>query len=97
MDSLEKIIGTEKFRSLNTVDKSRINDLMVANPVYTFLIAGIMNDPEWRRILGAAYIRYVQPTGSVKAQTPKLKKPMDEAVVFGVGDVNEMTKTHLAI
>ena len=97
MEYLERIIGSNKYRSLNILERSRINDLLVANPVYVHLVAGILDQSDWRRVLGAAYIKYVGSTKTVGAKKSSPEKNTQMDVIFGVGDTGEFTKTRVVL
>ncbi len=87
MDSLERILGSEKFKALKPLEKTRLHELISASPVYTFLIPGIMDEPNWRRVLGEAYLKYVASEKPARAPKPaKVEKPTkSKEVIFGVG------------
>ena len=75
MNQLERIIGTEKFRKLSSIEKERILELIDANPVFNFLLAGIMAESNWRRVLGEAYLKYVEAAKPQKAVAPVKAEP----------------------
>lgn len=104
MDSLEKILGTVKFNSLSELEKSRINELISANQVYEYLVAGIIGGHGWRRVLGEAYLEYVKPVRDAKAKKAALVAAKaatadqpERSVIFGVGDVESFTKTRVML
>lgn len=97
MDSLERIIGSNKFQSLNILERSRINDLLAANPVYVHLVSGILEQSDWRRVLGAAYLIFVGSKKAVKVKDLSSEISLQNDVIFGVGDVSEFTKTSVVL
>lgn len=104
MDSLERLIGSAKFHSLSELEKSRIKELIVANQIYEFLVGGIIGGHEWRRVLGEAYLKYVKPIRDAKAKRAaeaaanavQVKKS-ERSVVFGVGDLDSLTKSRVML
>lgn len=63
-----------------------------ANPVFKFILAGIMKESNWRRVLGEAYLKYVESEKPQRAVTPSKAEPFakkeqsKKEVIFGVGD-----------
>ncbi len=98
IDSLERILGTYKFRSLKPVERTRIEELIVANPVYAFLVSGIMNDPNRRLVLGEAYLKFVRSDRpsrhSKRAQAGHVEKSTQiKEIIFGVSSADQSNFT----
>lgn len=93
-----------KFRSLSEEEKVKIKELIVANQIYEYLVAGFVGTHEWRKVLDEAHSKYVKPNREAKHKraTPADRKTLEEEktkkiVVFGSGDFDGFTKSSIIL
>ncbi len=97
MNSLERILGSQIFRSLDSQQRIKIQELIDANHAYSFLLPGLIKySKNWREEINQAYLEYVQgqrPSKSIPFQPAASNAPaMASAAVF-MGTYDENTTT----
>jgi hypothetical protein len=98
MIQLEKILGTTKFRSLTESEKTQIKELIVANPIYEYLIAGIVGSHEWKNALSDAHSKYVRPAQIEKTvKSEKTNSQLRKTAIFETADFEVGTKTGIIL
>lgn len=94
MNPLEKILGSTKFNSISETEKNQIKELIIANPIYEFLVAGIVGGPNWQTAISDAYSKYVRPAQEEKTiKVEKSKNKNKKTPLFGAGDFDNFSKS----